>query len=278
MEVISPQVASMRREAAADPEGFWARAARKLPWFAPWEHTFEWEPPTFRWFIGGRTNLAYNCLDRHVERGWGGHAALVYENERGQRTVLTYAQLLEEVKRVAAALRGLGIGHGDRVGIYMATSPEAIAVMLACARIGAIHLVVFAGFGAGALGERVRLAECKAVFAGDITYRKGKDVPLKGIVDEALRDAPSVETVVIHRRSAEGVAVHAGRDITWQEFLERGRGQSSAHEVMESNEPAYILATSGTTAKPKLAVHTHGPYQVLIHSMGEWVFGLHPAD
>jgi acetyl-CoA synthetase len=278
VEVISPQVASMRREAAEDPEGFWARAAKKLPWFAPWEKTFEWDPPTFRWFIGGRTNLAYNCVDRHVEAGWGGHAALVYENERGDRVVLTYAQLLEDVKQVAAALRGLGIGRGDRVGIYMATTPEAITLMLACARIGAIHLVVFAGFGAGALGERVRLAECKAVFAHDVTFRKGKDVPLKGIVDEALREAPSVQSVVLYRRSREPLAMQEGRDISWQEFLALGRGQPSAHEVMESNEPAYILATSGTTAKPKLAVHTHGPYQVLIHAMGDWVFGLRPTD
>src|SRR5438067_293096 len=285
MELINPRVRSMVRASLDDPEAFWAAAAELPPWFRRSDSVLDWNPERpdergryFTWLQGARTNLAYNCIDRHVERGWGGHAALVYENERGRRTVLTYAQLLEEVKRVAAALRGLGIGRGDRVGVYMATSPEAITLMLACARIGAIHLVVFAGFGAGALGERVRLAECKAVFAGDVTYRKGKDVPLKGIVDEALRDAAGVEKVVVHRRSEGSVPVQEGRDITWEQFLELGRDRSSAHEVMESNDPAYILATSGTTAKPKLAGHTHGPYQVLIHSMGQWVFGLHPAD
>jgi len=279
MELVSPIVRAMQREAATDPEGFWARAAEQLPWFRPWDRVFEWEPPTFRWFIGGQTNLAYNCLDHHVRRGWGGHAALVYENERGERQVYTYAQLLEEVKRAAAALRGLGVRRGDRVAIYMPTCPEAIITMLACARIGAIHLVVFAGFGAMALGERMALAGAKALFTADVTYRKGRDVPLKGLVDEALTvDGVAVEKTVILRRTDEAIPMQTGRDLTWEEFLALADGQDSAHEPMEANEPAYILATSGTTAKPKLAVHTHGGYQVHIHAMARWVFGLKPED
>jgi acetyl-CoA synthetase len=278
VELINPTVKAFKREATEHPDEFWARAAAELPWFRKWDTTFEWEPPTFRWFSGGQTNLAYNCLDHHVGRGWGGHAALVYVSERGEQRTLTYAQLLEEVKRAAAALRGMGIGKGDRVGIYMPTCPEAIVMMLACARVGAIHLVVFAGFGAGALGDRLALAEAKALFTADITYRKGKDVPLKGLVDEALGLAPLVEKVVVLRRSGEDIPMQAGRDIEWGDFLAGAAGQDTGYAVMEANEPAYILATSGTTAKPKLAVHNHGGYAVHIHAMSKWVFGLRPGD
>src|SRR6266536_6674120 len=174
MDLISPVVRRWVQDARENPEAFWGRAAEQLPWLRTWDRVFEWTPPTFRWFVGGQTNLAYNCLDHHVGRGWGGHAALVYETERGERRSYTYAQLLEKVKRAAAALRGMGIGRGDRVAIYMPTCPEAIVVMLACARIGAVHLVVFAGFGAGALGGRLAAAGCRALFCADVTYRKGK--------------------------------------------------------------------------------------------------------
>jgi len=284
VELINPRVRSMVRAAQENPEAFWAAAAELLPWFQKWDRVLEWTPERpdergryFNWFLGGRTNLAYNCVDRHVERGWGGHAALVYENERGDRRVLTYAHLLHEVKRVAAALRAFGVSRGDRVGVYMPTCPEAIVLMLACARIGAIHLVVFAGFGAGALGGRLAAAECKALFCADLTYRKGKEVPLKGIVDDALAEAPTVRKCVVLRRSASETPMVRGRDLDWQEFLALGEGDD-AYEELESNEPAFILATSGTTAKPKLAVHAHGPYQVHIHAMGEWMFGLEETD
>jgi acetyl-CoA synthetase len=247
---------------------------------------FEWEPDHpddrgryFRWFVGGQTNMAWNCVDRHVEAGGGGKMALICEDERGARTLLTYSQLRSEVRRVAAALRGLGIGAGDRVGVYMPTCQEAIVLMLACLRIGAIHIAVFAGFGSGALRDRLQMAGAKALFCSDVTYRKGKDVPLKGIVDDAL--APSggaVEKVVVHRRGAEAPPMREGRDIYWPDFLVLGDGKSDEVRWLESNEPAYILATSGTTAKPKLAVHSHGGYQVYIHAMGDWVFGLKAKD
>ncbi|HMA34256.1 MAG TPA: acetate--CoA ligase [Chloroflexia bacterium] len=279
MDVINPIVRRWQQDALADPEGFWARAAGQLPWFRPWDQAFAWEFPTFRWFIGGQTNLAYNCLDHQVAQGRGGHTALIYLNERGEQRLFTYSQLHYEVRQLAAALRGLGLGPGDRLTIYMPVCPEAIMLMLAATRIGAIHLVVFAGFGAGALADRIAASGSRLVFTTDVTYRKGRDVRLKEIVDAALGgDGPTVEHVVVLQRAAAPVPMAAGRDLTWGEFLAHGPGHPDTHVPLESNEPAYILATSGTTAKPKLAVQTHGGYAVHIHSMGRWCFGLHPGD
>jgi len=239
--------------------------------------------PAFRWFSGGSTNLAYNALDHHVAKGRGGHTALIYFNERGEQRRFTYTELLEDVERVAAALRSLGITKGDRVTVYMPTSPEAITLMLAVVRIGAIHSVVFAGFGARALSDRIVASGSRLVITADVTYRKGKTVALKPIVDEALRTAPNaVEHVVVLERDAASILPPEGgshvRTVAWPEFLRRGDGHSGAYVEMEANEPAYILATSGTTAKPKLAVHTHGGYQVHIASMGRWCFGLKASD
>jgi acetyl-CoA synthetase len=276
---VGPIVRRWIDDARRDPEAFWDRAARELPWFRTWDRVFEPDPPTFRWFVGGRTNLAHNAIDRHVAGGRGGQAALVYLNERGERAVFTYAQLLHEVERLAAALRGLGIRKGDRVTIYMPTSPEAVMLMLAVTRIGAIHSVVFAGFGAKALGDRIEASGSRLVFTADVTYRKGKNVPLKGIVDEAVdASGACVERVIVLNRTGQDVPMRAGRDIPWADFVAGSGGHSGAHVQMESGEPAFILATSGTTAKPKLAVHTHGGYQVHVFSMGRWCFGMKPAD
>ncbi len=279
MDLISPVVRRWVQDARENPEAFWGRAAEQLPWLRTWDRVFEWTPPTFRWFIGGQTNLAYNALDHHVNNGWGGHTALVYLNERGERRLFTYAQLTHEVERVAAALRGLGIQKGDRITIYMPTCPEAIMLMLAAVRIGAIHVVVFAGFGAQALGDRAQASGSRFIFTADVTYRKGKNTRLKEIVDAALKtDSGSVERVIVLNRTDEPPSMQPERDITWQEFLGYAQGQQGDYVPMESNEPAFILATSGTTAKPKLAIHTHGGYQVHIHSMGQWVYGLKPTD
>jgi acetyl-CoA synthetase len=279
MDLINPIVRRWIDDAAADPEAFWARAAQELPWFRKWDRTFSWDFPFFRWFEGGQTNLAYNALDHHVQRGRGGQTALVSANERGERRLFTYAQLRHEVAHVAGALRGMGIGKGDRITIYMPTFPEAILLMLAAVRIGAIHVVVFAGFGERALGDRIRASGSRLVFTTDVTYRKGKDVPLKGIVDRALEGEPhAVEHVVVLDRTAPGAPMQTGRDVPWGDFLSGAAGQSGDHVPMESNEPAFILATSGTTAKPKLAVHTHGGYSVHIASMARWCFGLRPDD
>ncbi|HEX9495712.1 MAG TPA: acetate--CoA ligase [Candidatus Limnocylindria bacterium] len=271
-------VTAWRRSATDDPEGFWGRAAEELRWSKKWDRVLDWQPPTFRWYLGGRSNLAYNCVDHHVESGRGDATALITENERGETRTYTYAELLGETKRISAALRGLGIRKGDRIAIYMPTSAEAIALMLGAIRIGAVIIVIFAGFGSGALGERVRLAGARALFATDVTYRKGKDVALKQIVDDAVAGAPTVERVVVLRRTDARIPWVDGRDITWTEFLAGGAGQDDAHIELEANEPAYILATSGTTAKPKLAVHTHGGYQVYVYSMAKWMFGLKPSD
>jgi acetyl-CoA synthetase len=279
MDLVSPVVQRWIQDARENPEAFWGRAAEQLPWLRPWDRVFEWTPPTFRWFTGGQTNLAYNALDHHVKRGWGGHTALVYLNERGERQAFTYAQLLHEVERLAAALRGMGIQKGDRITIYMPTCPEAIMLMLAAVRIGAIHVVVFAGFGAQALSDRVQASGSRLIFTTDVTYRKGKNTQLKEIVDASLEIATgSVERVIVLNRIGEEISMQPGRDLTWQEFLSHAEGHKGDYVPMESNEPAYILATSGTTAKPKLAIHTHGGYQVHIHSMGQWVFGLKPTD
>lgn len=279
MTLINTIVNRWIQEGKENPEAFWERAARELPWFRTWDQVFEWEFPKFRWFVGAQTNLAYNALDYHVNNGWGGHTALVYVNERGDRCLYTYANLLYEVKRLAAALRGMGIRKGDRITIYMPTCAEAIMLMLATVRIGAIHSVVFAGFGENALADRIQASGSRLVFTADVTYRKGKNVPLKGIVDNALQHAgDGVEHVIVLNRTDDNTPMHLGRDITWEEFVSRSAGHSGEHVWMEANEPAFILATSGTTAKPKLAIHTHGGYQVYIYSMGRWCFGLDPKD
>ena len=278
MSLITPTVRRWLDDARADPDAFWAKAAGELPWFRPWDRVFDWQPPTFRWFVGAQTNLAYNCVDRHVNAGQGGRAAIIAFNERGEQQVRTYAQLLHEVTRLAAALRGLGVQKGDRVTIYMAPSLESVALMLAIVRIGAIHSIVFAGFGANALADRLEASGSRLLFVSDITYRRGKEVPLKGIVDQAVvAGGASLERIVVMRRGQEAVAMGA-RDITWEQFLAGADGQSGQWVSMEANEPAFILATSGTTAKPKLAIHTHGGFSVHIHSMGRWVFDLKPTD
>jgi acetyl-CoA synthetase len=296
--LMTPVVRRWLEEGSRDPDAFWEQAARALPWFRTWDRVFEWTVPSdpvgagdlvqpaFRWFAGAETNLAFNALDHHVARGRSGHTALIWLNERGERRLFTYASLLHEVERIAAALRALGLGRGDRLTIYMPTCPEAIALMLAAVRIGAIHSVVFAGFGARALGDRIIASGSRAVFTADATYRKGKRVELQAIVDEALQmPGHAVECLVRldrDERSGTGQSVARGmsvpRQLTWTEFIAGGHGHSGEHIVVEANEPAFILATSGTTARPKLAVHTHGGYQVHIAAMGRWCFGLKADD
>jgi acetyl-CoA synthetase len=279
MNLISPIVNRWIQDAKDNPDAFWGRAADELHWFRTWDKVFEWNYPNFRWFVGAQTNLAYNALDKHVKEGWGGHTALIYLNERGERRLFTYAKLLHDVEKTAAALRGMGISKGDRVTIYMPTCPEAIILMLAVVRIGAIHSVVFAGFGEKALGDRIQASGSRLVFTADITFRKGKDVKLKEIVDGALEEVEnSVEHVIVLKRGENDMPMNEPFDMTWDEFMERAAGQPGDCVPMEANEPAFILATSGTTAKPKLAIHTHGGYQVHIVSMARWVFGLKPTD
>ena len=270
---------ALYRRSLDDPEAFWLEAAKRLDWTRPPDRALEMrEPPTFAWFPGGGTNLAFNALDRHVASGRGDATALIALDERGGRQALTYQALLTEVERVAAGLRGLGIGKGDRLTIYMPTSTEAIVAMLATVRIGAIHCVVFAGFGAGALGDRIRASGSRLLLTTDVTYRKGKEVDLLSIADEAIDAGPSdVEHVVVQHRSAASRPPRTG-ELTWDEFLGKGEGHDGGGIDTSAEDPAFILATSGTTAKPKLAVHSHGGYGVHVAAMGDWVFGLRAGE
>lgn len=279
MNLASAKVVKLVEEGFEDPEGFWERAAMELPWFRTWDRVYESHEPSFRWFAGAETNIAYNALDHHVAEGHGQRDALIYFNERAEQVTFTYAELLDEVNRVAAALRAIGVEKGDRVTLSMPTCPEAVMLMLACVRIGAIHSVIFAGFGAQALADRISASGSRVVFTADITYRRGKEVPLKPLVDDALRSVGGlVENVVVLQRASAPLSLFPDRDIPWDAFLAGSEGHSGDWVAMEANEPAFILATSGTTAKPKLAVHTHGGYQVHVASMGRWCFGLEPTD
>jgi acetyl-CoA synthetase len=270
---------ALYRRSLEDVEGFWLEAAQRLNWTSAPTRAFEQpDPPSFRWFPDGRTNLSVNAIDRHVAGGAGERTAVIALDECGGRRTLTYRQLLEEVERVAAGLRGLGIGKGDRLTIYMPTSLEAIVAMLATVRIGAIHCVVFAGFGAGALGERIRGSGSRLVLASDVAYRKGKEIDLLSIVDDALAGAShDVEHLVVLRRSSDSRPPGAN-ELRWEDLLVEGEGHNGAAEDTAAEDPAFILATSGTTAKPKLAVHGHGGYGVHIGSMGDWVFGLRAGE
>jgi acetyl-CoA synthetase len=262
-----------------DPERLWGDAARRLPWLLPFERVFEADPPSFRWFPGGETNLCFACLDHHVAGGHGDRTALVYLNERGGRCDFTYSALLNAVEEAASALRALGIRRGDRITIYMPLCPEALVTMLAVVRIGAIHSVVFAGFGPGALAERIDASGTRLVVCADVTYRKGTDVRLKEIVDDALElGCETVEHVVLVSRVEEHPPLTEGRDLLWEDFLARGAGGDGSFVALEANEPAWILATSGTTATPKLTVQAHGGYAVGIHAVARWCFGLRPED
>jgi acetyl-CoA synthetase len=285
MAVVDPATSRQQyddfyRRSLDDPEGFWLEAAQAIDWTVPPARAFEQPaPPSFTWFPGGRTNLTVNALDRHVAAGDGGRTALIALDERGGRRTFTYAELLERVEACAAALRAQGIGHGDRVTIYMPTCPEAIVAMLAVVRIGAIHCIVFAGFGARALGDRIAACGARLVLTADITWRKGKDVDLLPIVEKALDEVPNdVERVVVLRRRGEATQLRADRDLDWDAFLAAGAGGDGSAADTASEDAAYILATSGTTAKPKLAVHGHGGYQVHIVSMARWLMGIGPGD
>lgn len=270
--------AAMRDDAEADHEGFWAGAAQEIGWFEPPQRTLESDPPVHRWFIGGRTNIAFNALDAHVNQGHGDRIALIALSERGDERKVSYAALLDDVEAIAAALRSRGIGPRDVVTIFMPTCVEAIAAMLAIVRVGAVHSVVFAGFGHTALADRIRASRSRVVLTADATFRRGAPVALKSIVDRAVDEGGlAVESVIVLRRGILDVELRS-RDSTWEEFLAAGVASDGTWESMESNDPAFILATSGTTARPKLAVHSHGGYQVHIAAMARWCYGLRPDD
>jgi len=275
-----PHLKRMLERALEDPEGFWGEVAEELHWFKRWNKVFEWNYPYFKWFKGGVTNLSYNCLENQVKRGRGNRAAIIWENGEGLPTrVLTYNQLLFEVNRFAAALKALGTNRGDRVAIYMPMVPEAAIAMLATTRIGAIHSVVFGGFGYGTLANRIEDADPKIVVTADVGYRRGREVKLKEVVDEALKiSGRNVKNVLVLKRSEKDPPMKPKRDIFWEEALEKGSGISVEVEKMRADEPAFILYTSGTMGSRNGTVQPHGSYQVYIYAMGKWVYDLHETD
>ncbi|MGW4212887.1 acetate--CoA ligase [Lentzea sp. NPDC004789] len=262
-------------EAKADREAFWAKQAERLHWDTRWTQVLDWsDAPFAKWFVGGKLNVAYNCVDRHVESGHGEQVAIHWEGEPGDSRAITYAELQREVSKAANALKTLGIGAEDRVAIYMPMVPEAIFAMLACARLGAMHSVVFGGFSAEALRTRIEDSECKLVITTDGQYRRGTPAPLKPAVDEAVAGAPSVEKVLVVKRTNTEVA-WTDKDVWWHELVD---DQSDVHtpEAFDSEHPLFILYTSGTTGKPKGILHTSGGYLTQASYTQHYVFDLKP--
>jgi acetyl-CoA synthetase len=276
----SEEYQQLYEKASTDPAGFWAELAEKeLHWFQKWDKVLDWQPPFAKWFVNGKINISYNCLDRHLTTWRKNKAALIWEGEPGDSRTLTYAQLHREVCQMANVMKQLGIKKGDRVGIYMPMIAEAAIAMLACARIGAPHSVVFGGFSAEALKARLQDAEAKLVITADGGWRKDKSVPLKDAVDEALANngVPSVENVLVVQRTKQTIHLQEGRDHWWHEL----QPQASANcppEPMDSEDMLFILYTSGTTGKPKGVVHTTGGYNLYTHMTCKWIFDLKDTD
>jgi acetyl-CoA synthetase len=264
-------------ESINSPETFWSRAADELHWFKPWQTVVQWDPPHAKWFVGGETNLSYNCLDRHLAGPRAEKAALIWEGEPGDQRTLSYRELHHEVCKFANALKGLGVGKGDRVCIYMPMVPELPIAMLACARIGAPHSIVFGGFSANALVDRITDAQATTVITADGGWRRGAVVPLKQAVDEALADTPSVKSVVVLDRTHSDVTMVEGRDHWWHELISSADADCPA-EPLDSEHLLYILYTSGTTGKPKGIVHTTGGYMVGTYLTSKYVFDLRDDD
>jgi acetyl-CoA synthetase len=265
-------------ERTADEDGFrafWTDEGNKLDWIEPWSELYTWDAPYTKWFIGGKLNVSVNCLDRHVAAGLGERVAYFWEGEPGDTRTITYQQLLDEVCRFTNALRGLGVKKGDRVAIYMPMIPELPVAMLACTRIGAAHSVVFGGFSADALADRIDDASCTVVITADGGYRKGATVPLKASADEAIGRTSSVQHCVVVKRTGDDVAWDDARDHWYHELVE-GQPTTAAAEPMDSEDLLYLLYTSGTTAKPKGIMHTTGGYLAGVAATHRYIFDLHP--
>jgi len=267
------------QRAARAPEKFWAEQARQLEWIKPWKKVLEWKPPYAKWFAGGKLNLSVNCLDRHIRDARRNKAALVWEGEPGDRRTYTYWDLWREVNQFANVLKRLGIRKGDRVAIYLPLIPEAAIAMLACARLGAIHSVVFGGFSAEALKDRINDARAKLLITADGGYRRGQVLPLKQFADEALPHCPSIENVVVVKRGGAEFPVHIreGRDHWWHRLMQDAPAWCEP-APMDAEDILYILYTSGTTGKPKGIIHTTGGYLTGVTATTRWVFDLKDSD
>ena len=264
----------MYEEAERDRLAFWEKQASALYWHQKWNQVLDWQPPFAKWFVGGKLNASYNALDRHVLEGRGDRVAFLFEGEPGDTRTITYAELLTEVKKTANALLSLGIKDGDRVAIYMPMIPEAAIAMLACARVGAAHSVVFGGFSADSLLARIQDADATLVITADGGFRKGGAFGLKAIVDEALKGETNVKNVLVVKRTGQDISM-TPRDVWWHDLIEK---QSAEHEAtaFDSEHPLFILYTSGTTAKPKGIAHTTGGYLTQAAFTHRIVFDLKP--
>ena len=267
-------------QAEKEPEKYWENEAKLLTWFTPWKKVLEWNPPHARWFVGGQLNLSYNCLDRHIEGPRRNKAALIWEGENGETRTLTYLQLHREVCKFANCLKDLGVTKGDRVAIYMPLLLETTVAMLACARIGAIHNVVFGGFSPDALADRINDSKAKVLITADGGWRRGSVVPLKHNSDRALENCPSIEHVVIVKNlpgEPHLLHIHEGRDHWYHRLMDHQRADCPA-VPMDSEDTLFILYTSGTTGKPKGIAHATGGYAVGVQSTTRYVFDLRDED
>ncbi|GAA5503146.1 acetyl-coenzyme A synthetase [Deinococcus xinjiangensis] len=265
------------RQSLDDPDQFWGDVAAELHWFKPWDTVLDWQEPHAKWFVGAQTNVAYNALDRQVERGLGDKKAFIWEGEDGEVRTYTYAELLREVCKAANALEGLGVQAGDRVTLYMPLIPEAAIAMLACARIGAAHSVVFGGFSVSALTDRINDAQSKILITADAGYRRGQPVNLKANADEAAKNTPNLEKILVVRRAGTPVEWQEGRDVWWHDAVGSASEQHQA-AALDSEQPLFVLYTSGSTGKPKGVLHTTGGYMVGTYLTTKTVFDLQDDD
>jgi acetyl-CoA synthetase len=263
-----------------DPEGFWAEQAKLIDWFKPWDRVLDWDPPVAKWFVGAEVNASYNCVDRHVNTWRRNKAAIIFEGEPGDSRVLTYRDLYREVNRCAAALKRLGVNKGDRVAIYLGMIPELVISMLACARIGAPHTVIFAGFSADSIADRVNDSGATFAITSDGGWRRGNRLPLKETMDKALESSPTVKKMLVVNRTDDPskVSMRAGRDVWWHDAMNESGLQIVEPERLDAEHPLYVLYTSGTTGKPKGMLHTTGGYLVGTASTHKYVFDLKEED
>lgn len=265
------------QEAKKDPAAFWAKQAESLDWFQKWDKVLEWEEPHAKWFVGGKLNISYNCIDRHLKSWRKNKAAIIWEGEPGEIRTLTYLQLYRQVCKFANVMKKLGVQKGDRVALYMPLVPELAIAMLACARIGATHTVIFGGFSADAIRDRVNDGKCKMIVTADGGYRRGSEIRLKDVVDEAVVQTPTVRSVIVFKRTASEVKMRPGRDHWWHEMMQIADDECEP-EKLDSEHPHFILYTSGTTGKPKGILHTTGGYLTQATYTSKLVFDLKDED